>query len=402
MKTDGEPNYVRTKDRQRPALRLMLQVMGPDKLRVILILVFESIQALGSLALAMEMRDFINSVVAGDVNAFCTGAAALLGLMLLIICLGSGLRFLTEYTSTTVYKRFQLRELQGILDKSYSGVSSVHSGEWQNRINSGANVVSDGATNNAPSVFSMCVRFVGAPILLVQLIPEASCIIIFGSCALGLLTFLFRGKLKKLHKDQQEAQGEFRVFLQERQKNLLVICYCGYRILNGTLEYGTLIAVMNLIGQVQLLFANLSGYVPQCYAKRASTERLMEVEGFADAFVEDPHPLDEVLEFYDRELVSIDFRSVSFSYDSITNATSGETGGGRARSQKEGAHELLRIDPQGLYHCGNRPIWLRQEYHAQGFDVPLPAGRRGRVFITRGRDEARRKVARALRLCAPR
>lgn len=49
--------------------------------------------------------------------------------MLLIICLGSGLRFLTEYTSMTVYKRFQLRELQGILDKSYSGVSSVHSGE---------------------------------------------------------------------------------------------------------------------------------------------------------------------------------------------------------------------------------------------------------------------------------
>lgn len=180
-----------------------------------------------------------------------------------------------------------------------------------------------------------------------------------------------------MHKDQQEAQGAFHVFLQERQKNLLVICCCGYRILNGTLEHGTLIAVMNLIGQVQLLFANLSGYVPQYYAMLASAERLMEVEGFADAFVEDPHPLDGVLELYDRELVSIDFRSVSFSYGPITNATSGGTGGGRARSQKEDAHELLRIDPQGLYRSGDRPIWLRQEYHAQGFDVPLPAGRRG-------------------------
>lgn len=146
MKTDGEPNYVRTKDWQRSALRWILQVMGPDKPRVILILVFESIQALGSLALAMEIRDFINSVVAGDANAFHMGAAALLGLMLLIICLGSGFCFLTEYTSTAIYKTFQLRELQGILDKSYLGVSSIHSGEWQNRINLDANVVSSGAT----------------------------------------------------------------------------------------------------------------------------------------------------------------------------------------------------------------------------------------------------------------
>ena len=376
MKRDGEPTGARSKARQRSALMWILQVMEPDKFRVILILVLQSVQALASLALAMELRSFINGVVAGDASAFRTGAAALLGLMLLIICLSSGLRFLTEYTSTAICKRFQLRELRGILDKSYSEVSSIHSGEWLNRINSDTNIVSSGATNIAPNVFSMCVRLVGALVLLIQLIPEVSFVIIPAGCALGVLTFLFRGKLKSLHKEQQEAQGAFRVFLQERLQNLLVIhsfskeadvmeeggecsetfrrkhirrdnfsnvcnvgfgivmdgayilgiCYCGYRILNGTLGYGTLIAVMNLIGQVQSPFANLSGYVPQYYAMLASAERLMEIEGFADAFAEDPHPLGEVLDFYGRELVSVDLRGVSFSYDAVSKSAAGEIG----------------------------------------------------------------------------
>lgn len=374
MKEERKAAKNRSRESQKSALRWILRVTGSDKLRVFLILILQCVQALGSLALAMELRTFINGVVAGDADAFRMGAATLLGLMLLLICLSSGLRFLQEYTSTAIYKRFQLRELQGILDKSYSEVSSVHSGEWMNRINSDASVVSSGATSIAPNVFSMCVRLVGALILLVQLLPEVAYVIVPGGCILGMLTFLFRGKLKRMHKEQQEAQGVFRVFLQERLQNLLVIhsfskeadvmseggecaenfrkkhiqrdnfsnicnvgfgvvmdgayilgiCYCGYRILNGTLEYGTLIAVMNLVGQVQSPFANLSGYVPQYYAMLASAERLMEVEKFADAFAEDPYPLDEVKRFYSEELVSIDLKDVSFSYDPVSKSAAGE------------------------------------------------------------------------------
>lgn len=382
MKANSETASGMRSKSQRSALRWVLLVSGRDKFRVVLILVLRTVQALGSLALAMELKSFINGVVAGDVDAFHKGVAMLLGLMLLLICLSSGLRFLQEYTSTAIYKRFQLRELRGILDKSYSEVSSVHSGEWMNRINSDASVVAEGATNIAPNVFSMCVRLVGALVLIIQLLPEISYIIIPGGIVLGVLTFLFRGKLKRLHTEQQEAQGFFRVFLQERLQNLLVIhsfskeadvmaegeecaeafrrkhiqrdnfsnicnvgfgivmdgayilgiCYCGYRILNGTLEYGTLIAVMNLVGQVQSPFANLSGYIPQYYAMLASAERLMEVEGFADAFSQDPYSLDEVVRFYNDDLVSIDLRGVSFSYGAVSKEAAGKSG----RLEKDG------------------------------------------------------------------
>lgn len=347
------------------SLKWISKVTGSDRKRVFFILCIQIAQALASLYLAMALRTFVNSAVSKDVTAFRTYVFILLGVLLLMIGMSSGLRFLKEYTTTSIYKKFQMRELKEILDKAYAQVSGIHSGEWMNRINSDANVVSSGVTNILPNVVSMCVRLVGALYLLVRMIPEVAYIIIPGGCILGILTFLFRGKLKRMHKEQQEAQGRFRIFLQERLQNLLVIhsfskeadvmkegsqineeyrkkhiardnfsnicnvgfaivmdgayilgiCYCGYRILQGTMEYGTLIAVMNLVSQVQSPFANLSGYVPQYYAMQASAERLMEVEEFADAFAEPPLNSSSISDFYNNELLSIDLAGISFSYD---------------------------------------------------------------------------------------
>lgn len=346
------------------SLSWIVRITGTDRYRVFLILAIETLLAVLSLSLAMELRRFINGVTQKDATAFHSGVKVLLALLLLIIGLGSCLRFLKEYTSTAIYKKFQLRELGEILDKSYSEVSAVHSSDWMNRINSDAEVVASGVTNILPNVFSMCVRLFGALILLVRLLPEVAYIIIPGGVLLGTLTFLFRGKLKELHKEQQEAQGAFRFFLQERLQNLVVIhsfskeadvmkqgddcselfrkkhirkdnfsnvcnvgfgivmngayilgiCYCGYRMLQGTLEYGTLVAVMNLVAQMQSPFANLSGYIPQYYAMLASAERLMEVEQFADSYTQPPIPVDEIRDFYEHRLSAIALRHVSFLY----------------------------------------------------------------------------------------
>lgn len=352
------------KSESSSSLKWIIAVTGSYRYRVALILLIETVQALCSLALAIVLKNFVNGVVAKDAAAFHMGVAKLLLLLFLLIGLGSVLRFLKEYTSTAVNKKFQMWELQEIMNRSYSAVSEIHSGEWMNRINSDAEVVSSGVTNILPNVFSMCVRLVGALLLLIHLLPEVAFVIIPGGILLGVLTFLFRGKLKKLHREQQEAQGIFRVFLQERLQNLLVIhsfskeksvmeegekcseqyrrkhiqkdnfsnlcnvgfgmvmngayilgiCYCGYRIFRGTLEYGTLIAVMNLVAQVQSPFANLSGYVPQYYSMLASGERLMEIGRFVDAFAKPPIPKAQVRSFYEQSLKAIHLRNVSFSY----------------------------------------------------------------------------------------
>lgn len=56
------------------------------------------------------------------------------------------------------------------------------------------------------------------------------------------------------------------------------LVWCGSGILNGSISYGTLTAVLQLIGQIQQPFANVTSYLPKCYAMLASAERLCELE----------------------------------------------------------------------------------------------------------------------------
>ena len=177
------------------------------------------------------------------------------------------------------------------------------------------------------------------------------------------LTYGFRKIMKRLHKNIREADGTLRVFLQERLESLLIVrtfakeqqtaaqaaslmeqhkaarmkrcnfsnlCnigfagamngayllgigFCGYGILTGTMSYGNLMAIMQLVGQVQNPFANITGYLPRYYAMLASAERLMEAEAFAP---DSEHSLAEekALEFYRTKLTALRLEHASFTY----------------------------------------------------------------------------------------
>jgi ATP-binding cassette subfamily B protein len=80
------------------------------------------------------------------------------------------------------------------------------------------------------------------------------------------------------------------------------------------MSYGTFVAVLQLVGQIQSPFANLTGYLPKYYAMLASAERLMEAEGFPARSVEEELGEEQVKQLYEKELRSIGFQSATFSY----------------------------------------------------------------------------------------
>ena len=89
---------------------------------------------------------------------------------------------------------------------------------------------------------------------------------------------------------------------------ILGAIYCGFGILTRTMTYGTFTAVLQLVGQVQSPFANLSGSLPQYFAMVASSERLREVEEFpSEQLVPDSHS--DLEPFY-----SFGLRQVRFTY----------------------------------------------------------------------------------------
>lgn len=349
--------------KQRNTLQWLSIVTGKAKLLVGVLVAVQAVLSVSSIAFAFVLRRIINMAVDGVQGGFWASLALLVGILLGQIVLSAAGRFLSEYTSAAVENRFKHRLFAALLTGNYASVTSVHSGEWMNRLTSDTTIIAGGVTQIVPGLIGMLVRLFGALAAILWLEPRFFWVLVPGGAAMLALTYGFRKILKRLHKNIQEADGTLRVFLQERLESLLIVrtfakeqqtaaqaaslmeqhkaarmkrsnfsnlCnigfagamngayllgigFCGYGILTGTMSYGNLMAIMQLVGQVQSPFANITGYLPRYYAMLASAERLMEAEAFAP---DSEHPLAEekVLEFYRTKLTALRLEHASFTY----------------------------------------------------------------------------------------
>ena len=95
---------------------------------------------------------------------------------------------------------------------------------------------------------------------------------------------------------------------------VLGIIYSAFGIYYGTMTYGTLMAILQLIGQIQSPFANITGYLPKYYAMLASAERLKEVEDYTSTLSKGILAAEEARNLYQEELLELVFENVNFSY----------------------------------------------------------------------------------------
>ena len=356
MKQDKNSNHKKT-------LRWISAVAGASKWLVAGLVVVQSLLSLSSVCYAFILRRIINAAVDGNRDVFFLSIAVLIGVLCAQILMQAVGRFLNEYTSAVVENKFKARLFSNLLFGDYSSVTAVHSGEWMNRLTSDTVVVAGGVTQILPGLIGMLVRLIGAVTSISWLEPRFLYILVPGGAAMFILTYAFRKVLKSLHKRIQETDGDLRVYLQERLESLLIvrsfgreeqtsaqaqeqmedhkdarlkrnrfsnICnvafagmmsgayllgigFCGYGILTGTMSYGNLMAIVQLIGQVQSPFANLTGFLPRYYAMLASAERLLEAEDFArDSNLRMSQT--ETLEFYRQELKTIRLDGACFTY----------------------------------------------------------------------------------------
>lgn len=191
-----------------------------------------------------------------------------------------------------------------------------------------ARIVASGATTVVPSLAGMLAQLVGSLALLVIMAPQIAWMLIPAGIVFAGFTLGFRRVPKRLHKRIHETDGCARSHLIECLNSLLVVksfqredfaergaaalledhraacmrrnrfsnlcnigfglamraaylvaaAYCAYGILEGSVNYGTFVAALQLVGQVQGPLANISGCVPRYFAMTASAERLMDAE----------------------------------------------------------------------------------------------------------------------------
>ncbi|MBQ6341722.1 MAG: ABC transporter ATP-binding protein [Anaerolineaceae bacterium] len=344
-------------------IRWLWKVTGRKKAYILALTLLQAIGGGMGVLYALFLRNIVDSAVGKNADDFRHYVFLIIGLVIAQLLVSALIRRIHELARADIENAFKQRLLHKILRKNYDAVSDVHTAEWVNRLTNDTMVAANGAVEILPGSIGTVVRLVSALIMIIALDRWFAYILIPGGLALAVLTYAFRKVLKQLHKNIQESDGRLRISLQEHIANLMVIksfaaeaqterqaaekmedhkaarmrrnsfsnvanigfgvamqgmyiigaVYCAYGIFHGTVTYGTLTAIMQLIGQVQGPFANISGYLPRWYAMPASAERLMEIESLADD--ERGGETEEIRRFYQTSFSGIELRNVSFTYE---------------------------------------------------------------------------------------
>lgn len=346
------------------ALSWLQTVTGKKKIYILFLLLLQVLLGGSAVLYALLLRGMVDFAAAGSWDGFlryAAGFAALTAAQIILRAIG---RALDEWCRAQLENLLKQRLFSCLLRKDYASVTGVHSGEWMNRLTSDTVIVANGLTSILPSAGGMLVKMAGALAAILFLEPLFAAILIPGGAALLVLTYGFRKILKRLHKVIQEQDGLLRVLLQERLSSLMIVrafsmeqqtetlaaqamdahkharmkrmrvsnlcntgfsiamnglyafgaVFCGFGLLQGTMTYGTLAAILQLISQIQSPFASITGYLPQYYSMLASAERLMEAESFPEGNEESPYPASRTKEYYQHQFQSLGLRGASFTY----------------------------------------------------------------------------------------
>lgn len=346
------------------ALSWLQTVTGKKKIYILFLLLLQVLLGGSAVLYALLLRGMVDFAAAGNWDGFlryAAGFAALTAAQIILRAIG---RALDEWCRAQLENLLKQRLFSCLLRKDYASVTGVHSGEWMNRLTSDTVIVANGLTSILPSAGGMLVKMAGALAAILFLEPLFAAILIPGGAALLVLTYGFRKILKRLHKVIQEQDGLLRVLLQERLSSLMIVrafsmeqqtetlaaqamdahkharmkrmrvsnlcntgfsiamnglyafgaVFCGFGLLQGTMTYGTLAAILQLILQIQSPFASITGYLPQYYSMLASAERLMEAESFPEGNEESPYPASRTKEYYQHQFQSLGLRGASFTY----------------------------------------------------------------------------------------
>ena len=361
---------------------------------IALLTVGSMILSLITLQFSMQSKKLIDIATGASASGFlevCIKIVVMLALMLLVQV---AINFINVHASSRFEISLKNHVFKKLLTKDYLSVSEYHSGELLNRINSDVNVIVSGIVTIIPKAALFLTSIIGAFVLLFGIDRFLALAILAVGPFVLIGARLYSRRYKALHKECQSADGKTKSFMLEMLQNLLVvksysneslmlrkgeelqrvsyglrvkrtrvsvlahvglflvfnagfyfaIAYCAYRLSQHMITAGDVVAIIQLVNQIQSPFQSMSGLVPQFFSVIASVERLMELEDLKD----EAETGDKIEKSIYSEMESLVFDNVKFSYssDSIVSGinmdikkgefavVAGESGAGKSTALK--------------------------------------------------------------------
>lgn len=214
-----------------------------------------------------------------------------------------------------------------IIYGTYANSAEHHSGDLMTRLTADVLAVSDTYVHIIPALTGYAVRIISGAAALFVLDRRFALIFIVCGILIIITAALLRKHLKVLHRRVQERDSRVRSFMQEMLENLFAIkifgiedkiinrsikqqknfyrekvrkksfsilasigfsiafgagflgamAYGSYGVLKGTMTFGTVVAIIQLVNQLQSPVMGITGVLPSFFGMTASAQRLIEV-----------------------------------------------------------------------------------------------------------------------------
>lgn len=335
-------------------LRWMIFVCGHEVRLVWALCATRCGSALIAVGYALLMQWAVDAAVAHDSATFWPALALFAAALLAQVVLSAASRWLSESAQARMENALRARAAGAVMSAGRLPEGRA-SGEVASVLTSDVSCVAESVVSIVPEAASMLVRAAAALVLMFAVAPALAALFVVAG-ALGVVgSLVMRRWLKGLHATAQAAEGSMRARLQETLESLVVIRSFGaagrvmeglaglmdeqlaarerraggkaasgavfnlamqlsylagfgygcWGILTGRVSYGTLMALVQLVGQVRAPFTSLSGLFPQSAAMSASCERLRAVE---------PAARGERRPVCSASFAALRFRGVCFGY----------------------------------------------------------------------------------------
>ena len=293
---------------------------------------------IGALISFFEVRFAFASKTLLDIATGVSEGKIFTALKNLLILLAFQLIFNIVYTLVhlklqySIKYKLQRTTFKNMLFKQVSSMGAYHTGELSNRLNSDTQIVTGGIINIFPNIVALISQIIFSLIALYKMDSTFALICVVLGIVVMVVSRLYGKKMKLLHKQHQLADGKVRSFMLECLQSIYVIktfmcekqvtqkskllqkdayniafkrniisifakilffltmtvgyyfalAWCAYKISVGIMTVGSLAAILQLVGQLQTPFVDLSALIPQYYSTTASAERLIEIGELSD------------------------------------------------------------------------------------------------------------------------
>lgn len=308
-------------------------------------------------------------------------------IMVLQLALGYAGRWISALLGVGARNQMQLRIFRHLLQSEWQGIEARHSGDTLNRLVTDTNTVVGVVTDTLPQALTVVVRLVAAFVFLFVMDAVLALVVVIILPLFIGLSKLYVRRMRQLTRDVRQTDSHIQSTLQESIQHRMVIktlervptmlgvleqqqatlrrqvrhrtlfsstsnlvlnigfgaaylftfLWCIHQLSAGVITFGMMTAFIQLCGQIQGPFRELTRFIPAIISSFTAAERLMELE---EAIVED----DSHAIHFDHG-AGIRVADVSFAYEprkravlqhlsidfrpGTTTAIMGETGAGK-------------------------------------------------------------------------